>query len=73
MVMHISPNRHSWNARRVIEMQEEIKQQENKVNSTHGLFNKIKEKHILRKMIRRHTQHGSEVLEYEAKLQQEQH
>lgn len=72
MIMHISPNRHSWNVRRVIEMQDEIKQQEQKVNNTKNVFERIKEAAVLRRMIKRQNQHGSEVLEYEARLHQEQ-
>ena len=68
MILHISPNRHAWNVRRVVEMQDEIAKQEQKINNVEGFFKKMKEKRVLRRMVRRLQKHGSEVLEYEYKI-----
>ena len=68
MMGNISPNRHSWNVRRVVELQDEIAKQEQKINNIEGFFKKLKERRVLRQMVRRLVQHGSEVLEYEYEI-----
>ena len=62
---NISPSRHEWNERRVVELQDEIKDQKDNVKKADGFLNKWKEKRILTKMIRQQNKHGQEVLEYE--------
>lgn len=63
--MHISDNRHEWNVRRVEEMQTEIEDQKKVVSEAEGFFNKMREKRVLRKLIKRQRKHGEEVFQYE--------
>ena len=65
MLLHISENRYEWGKRRVVELQEEIKNQKEVVNNTEGFFSNLKETRKLRKLFKEQNLHGNEVLEYE--------
>lgn len=62
---HISDNRHSWNVRRVEELQVEIALKEKELEETEGFFARSKVRSEIKKMERRQIKHGEEVLRYE--------
>ena len=62
---HISDNRHSWNVRRVEELQVEIALKEKELRETEGFFARSKVRSEIKKMERRLSKHGEEVLRYE--------
>lgn len=62
---HISDNRHSWNVRRVEELQVEIALKEKELKEAQGFFERSKVRSEIKKMERRQIKHGEEVLRYE--------
>ncbi len=62
---NISINKHEYNERRVIELNKEILNLENKLKDTKGFINVLKLRLRLRKLYKTIHIHGEETLEFE--------
>ena len=61
----ITPNKNSWNIRRVEELSKEIEELEKKRANTRGFFRKLRLDFKIDKLIKQRSKHGEEALEYE--------
>lgn len=65
MLMHITDSKHEWNTRRIVELQEEIRDAEKQLEITEGFWARRKASRKINKLNKQLIKHGEEVLAYE--------